>query len=293
MPEPLFMGVDGGGTHTSARLRDASGRMLGQARAGPGNARLRDTAFREVMAACRAAMSAAGLAEADFSRTHAGFGLAGTQQPEDRQSVYDWPHPFASLVVDTDAYAGWMGAFGGKDGAILIVGTGAAGLAVINGKRINVGGWGSDIGDEGSGMDIGRTAIRRSLWALEGMGAVTPLVDAVLDRFHRSAPEAVIWAGKATPGDFGAFVPMVFEYAEKRDPFAIALIHEAALQVERLVTRLLDHGAPKVAMIGGVFPRILPWLAPPLQAHLVTPAGDAMEGGILMARQASAAAGKA
>jgi glucosamine kinase len=293
MQEPLFMGVDGGGTHTSARLRDASGRQLGQGGAGPGNARLREIAFREVMAACRAAMSAAGLGEADFARTHAGFGLAGTQQPEDRQSVYDWPHPFASLVVDTDAYAGWMGAFGGRDGAILIVGTGSAGLAVINGKRINAGGWGADIGDEGSGMAIGRAAIRRSVWALEGMAPVTPLVDAILAKFHRSAPEAVVWAGKATPGDFAALAPMVFEYADRRDPFAVAIVQEAALDVERLVTRLLDHGAAQVAMIGGVFPRILPWLAPPLRSHLVMPTGDAMDGAILMARQSVGATEKA
>ena len=83
--------------------------------------------------------------------------------------VYGWPHPFASMVVDTDAYASWLGAFGGRDGAILILGTGAAGLAVVEGRRTNVGGWGAEIADDGSGMAIGRTALRRSLWALEGM----------------------------------------------------------------------------------------------------------------------------
>jgi len=35
----------------------------------------------------------------------------------------------------------------GRDGAILIVGTGSAGLAVVGGRRITVGGWGAEIGD--------------------------------------------------------------------------------------------------------------------------------------------------
>jgi glucosamine kinase len=240
------------------------------------------------MKACRAAFDAARLGEKDLSRTYAGFGLAGTQQEEDRQSVLDWPHPFASLSVDTDAYAGWMGAFGGRDGAILIVGTGSAGLAVIEGRRINVGGWGADVADEGSGMAIGRMAIRKSLWALEGMAPMTPLAEEVLSHFDHNPQKAVIWAGTATPGDFARFAPIVFAHAERRDPFAMALLHEAALDVERLVTRLLDHGAPSVAMIGGVFPKILPWLAPSLRPYLIEPEGDAIEGALLMARQAYA-----
>jgi glucosamine kinase len=289
MTDPLFIGVDGGGTRCGARLRDAEGRLLGEGSAGPGNARLGDASFAEVLKACRMAVEVAGLGESDLRRIHAGFGLAGTQQPEDRQSVLDRPHPFASLAVDTDAYAGWLGAFTGRDGAILIVGTGSAGLAVIGGRRINAGGWGADVGDEGSGMAIGRAAIRRSIWALEGMGELTPLAEAVLARFDRKPPKAVIWAGKATPGDFASFAPMVFEFAQGRDPLAIALVQEAAGEVARHVTRLLDVGAPSVAMIGGVFPQILPWLPPPLRAHLVTPEGDAMDGAILMAHLALAA----
>ena len=159
MAEDLFIGVDGGGSRCRARLRDASGALLGEGAGGPGNARLGEAAFNGVMAACLQALEVAGLGEADLGRVHAGLGLAGTQQAEDLQSVYGWPHPFASLVVDTDAYVSWLGAFGGRDGAILILGTGAAGLAVVDGRRTTVGGWGADIADDGSGMAIGRTAL--------------------------------------------------------------------------------------------------------------------------------------
>ncbi len=285
MAEELFIGVDGGGSRSRARLRDASGRLLGEGAAGAGNARLRDAAFTEVMKACREAVAAAGLGEADLGRIHAGFGLAGTQQDADLQSVFAWPHPFASLVADTDAYAAWLGATGGRDGAILILGTGSAGTAVVKGKRLNVGGWGADIADEGSGMAIGRTAIRRSLWALEGMAPLTPLADDVLAAFDRNPQNAVIWAGSATPGDYASFAPRVFDYAEKRDALAVPILLDAAADAARLINRLLDLGAPTIAMIGGVFPRLLPWLPPVLRPYLVEPDADAADGAILMAQR--------
>ncbi len=288
MREPLFMGVDGGATRTRARLRDAQGRKLGEGAAGASNARLKEPAFAEVLKACRAAAAEAGLDEGDLSRVHAGLGLAGTQQAWDHDFILAQPHPFASVVVDTDAYAAYLGACGGRDGAILIVGTGFAGLAVINGERINVGGWGDDIADEGSGMMIGRNAIRRSLWALEGMAPMTPLAEEILAKFDNDAATAVEWAARAKPGDYGSFSPAVFDHAARRDPLAIAIIEEAARDVTRAIIRLLEVGAPSVAMIGGVFPEILPWLAPPFRAVCVEPESDAADGAILMAKRAFA-----
>ncbi|HMN86633.1 MAG TPA: BadF/BadG/BcrA/BcrD ATPase family protein [Bauldia sp.] len=286
MSDPLFIGVDGGATKARARIRDAAGAVLGEGTAGAANARLKEPAFAEVMKACRAAAVAAGLGESDLGRLHAGFGLAGTQQAADRDFILSQPHPFASVTLDTDAYAAYMGAHGGRDGAILIVGTGTCGLASIGGTVTTVAGWGADIADEGSGMDIGRTAIRRSLWALEGMAPMTPLAREVLARFDSDPGAIVDWAGRARPADYGTFAPMVFAHAEARDALATGILSDAAKDVTRLVSRLLELGAPTVAMIGGIFPRIFPWLAPPVRAVCVEPLGDAADGAILMARRA-------
>jgi glucosamine kinase len=282
----LFIGVDGGGSKTRARLRDEAGNLLGEAVAGAGNARLGDAAFVEILKACRGAVAAAGLGEADLERIHAGFGLAGTQQDPDRQSVLDRPNPFASLVVDTDAYASYLGAFRGEDGAILILGTGAGGLAMVKGRRLNVVGWGADIADDGSGMAIGRLAIRRSLWALEGMAPLTPLADEILDEFNRKAADAVMWAGTAIPGDYARFAPRVFDHAAKGDALAIWVLHDCAADAAMIIRRLLELGAPKVAMIGGVFPPLFQWLPDDVKPHLIEPQGDAMDGAILMAERA-------
>jgi glucosamine kinase len=286
MARRLFLGVDAGGTSSRARIRDEGGKLLGEGTAGPGNARLGDLAYGEILKAARQALAAAGLKEADFAEMHAGFGLAGVQQDEDRDQIRNRPYPFASLIIDTDAYTAYLGAFRGQDGAILILGTGSGGLAVVKGKRLNVGGWGNDIADEGSGMMIGRQAIRKSLWALEGMAPLTPMANSILDDFDRNPPRIVMWAGKAIPGDYAKYAPRVFDYAEKGDELAIIVVKEAADGATMLIRRLLELGAPTVAMIGGVFPKLYPCLAPEIQARLVRPAGDPIDGAILMAERA-------
>lgn len=281
----IFLGVDGGGTHTRARIRNDAGALLGEGHAGPGNARLGDGAYREIMSACRQAIAAAGLDEAAVGSLHAGFGLAGTQQDPDRQFILDRDWPFASLIVDTDAYTSYLGAFAGADGAILILGTGSGGLASVGGSRLNVGGWGADIADEGSGMAIGRLAIRKSLWAHEGMAPLTPLAKRIMAEFDDSPPNAVLWAGNAIPGDYARFAPWVFEAAEAGDILAVDVIRAAASDAAMLIRRLLELGAPQVAMIGSVFPPLLKWLPGDITPKLIRPAADALDGAILMARR--------
>jgi glucosamine kinase len=286
--EPLFLGVDGGGTHCRAVLVDSAGRVLGTGAGGPANIRLREAALAEIMKACGQAFASAGLGEGDRARTHAGFGLAGAAQEIDRSWLLAQPHAFSSLTVDNDAYAAWFGAFGGADGAILIVGTGSCGLAVIGGRRINVGGWGADIGDDGSGMAIGRMAIRRALWAMEGMAPMTPLAEEVL-AFFKGNPESVVqWARDAEPADYGRFAPSVFAHAERGDGLAVPIVETTAVDISRLVSRLVEVGADKVAMIGGIWPGIMRWLPATIRSHLIEPAGDGAHGGVLMARRASA-----
>ncbi len=291
MAERLFIGVDGGGSRTRARLRDEGGALLGEGEAGPGNARLGDAGYEEVMKACHAAVAAAGLGADDLGRIHAGFGLAGTQQECDRQAVLDRPHPFASVIVDTDCYAAYLGAFRGGDGAVLILGTGSCGLAVVAGRRTSVGGWGAEISDEGSGAAIGRLAVRRSLWALEGMAPRTPLADDILAVFDRDPANAVAWAGEATPGDFAEFAPQVFDHAEDGDELAVGIIDDTARDATMLIDRLIALGAPSIAMVGGVFPRLHEWLPQRVQPVLAEPAGSPVDGAILMAVRALAGIG--
>ena len=56
-------------------------------------------------------------------------------------------HPFRNATITTDARAACVGAHRGRDGGIIIVGTGSIGWADVDGRQYRVGGWGlPDIG---------------------------------------------------------------------------------------------------------------------------------------------------
>lgn len=285
MSEPLFLGIDGGGTKCRARLRDAKGNLLGEGTGGPSNIRLDpDLVWTSIISACREALAQAGLQESHLSAAHAGMGAAGAGQASAVERLLSRPHPFASFAIDTDAHTAWLGAFNGGDGAILIVGTGSCGYGGANGRCHYVGGWGYEISDEGSGSTIGREVLRRSVWAHDGRIPSTPLSETVLRDFNNSLEEMVDWVGKARPGDYATYAPLVLEHANRRDPLGMAIIEDAAAGVARIATRLLELGAPAICLFGGLAEPLKPWLPPPVQAIIVPPEADALDGAILLAR---------
>src|SRR5207302_1856350 len=206
----------------------------------------------------------------------------------DRAAVLARPHPFASLAVDTDAYAAFLGAFGGEDGAILILGTGSCGLVELDGHRTTVGGWGAELADDASGFAIGRAAIRRAMLALDGLAPPTALTDEILAVFNRNPENAVAWATKAVPSDYAKFAPIVFAAAQRADTVATAMVDQAARDATMYIDRLHALGAPAIAMIGGIFPRLDPRLPRRVRPLLVPPQADAMDGAILLAKRALA-----
>ena len=74
----MYLGVDGGGTSCRVRIQDENGRVLGEADSGPATTRIGvEKAWRSIMDASEAAAAQARLRQEDFSRMHAGIGLAG------------------------------------------------------------------------------------------------------------------------------------------------------------------------------------------------------------------------
>ena len=288
MTKPLFLGIDGGGTKCRVRLRDADGKLLGEGSGGPSNIRLDpDLVWNSILTACREALGQAGLQESDLRTIHAGMGAAGAGQASAVERLLSRPHPFASFAIDTDAHTAWLGAFNGGDGAILILGTGSCGYGGTGGQCRYVGGWGFEISDEGSGAALGRELLRRCVWAHDGRIPSTPLSDALLTEFNNDLEVLVDWVGNAHPGDYARYAPLVFDYANRCDPLGIALVEHAAAGATRIATRLLELGAPNLCLFGGLAEPLRPWMPPPVQQIIVPPAADALDGAILLGRNAA------
>ncbi len=263
------------------------GNLLGEGCSGPANIHLDlDLAKESVRAASRAAIRAAGLEERILHRAHAGLGLAGAGLKSACELLHAGLSSFASSVVATDAYIAWLGAHQGGNGGIVILGTGSCGLAIVDGRRIDVGGWGAEISDEAGGQRMGREALRRTLWTFDGRAERTKLSELILDRYRCDPAKIVSFAASATPARYAELAPLVFEYASRNDPLAVELVQEAAEASVRIIDRLIAGGASAISLIGGLAEPLTPWLPSRLRSFLSTPQSDPLDGAILMARQA-------
>ena len=286
MNDPLFLGIDGGATKCRARIVDSGGRTLGEGHAGTANPRYGlQAAFDEILAATGEAIAAAGLPDSAIATLHAGLGLAGTGQRRDREAVLAHRHPFATVSLETDAHVACLGAYAGGDGAILILGTGSCGWAIVGGKPHRVGGLGFPIADQGSGAWLGLSTIRRALLSHDGVEPETPLSRAVMARFDDDTDAAVAWQSDAQPKDYAALAPLVFKHAASGDPLAKELLQSTADDAAQLANALLTAGAKRISLMGGLAPHIRTWLPAPIQETIVEPEGDALDGAIFLARQ--------
>jgi glucosamine kinase len=281
-----FIGIDGGASTCRARLRDGNGNLLGEGCGGPANIHLDlDLAKESIRAASKAALRAAGVEERLLHHTHAGLGLAGAGLKSACEQLRAGLSSFASTVVSTDAYTAWLGAHRGANGGIVILGTGSCGLAVIDGKQIQVGGYGAEISDEAGGQRMGREALRRSLWRFDGRAEQTKFSALILDRFRHDPSKIVSFAAKATPAQYAEFAPLILEYASHRDPLAIELVEEAADAAAGIIDGLIATGTSAISLIGGLAEPLRPWLPARLRGFLKAPQSDPLDGAILMAQQ--------
>lgn len=284
MPARFFLGIDAGGSHCRARLVDGAGRVLGTGATGPANMRIGIDAFRTVLdVAIAQALAEAALPPAALDDTSAGMGIAGISRPGAMEALREAAWPFANVTFVSDAVIANLGAHRGRDGAILILGTGSIAQLRIGGANFSIGGYGFPISDEGSGAALGLSAVRHALRALDGRSERTALALAVADRFGHAIPQAIAWMDRATPRDYAALAPLVMDHAEAGDAIARSIVEDAAGHVERFIETIFERGAPGCALMGGLSPRLRPWLRARTVARLSEPDGDALDGALLLA----------
>jgi len=170
-----ILAVEGGGTKTRAWLAvgdPAAPRVLASRDGGPSNAQTNDPM---VVARLVRELLDQLLADAGLSRDRISvlsMGMAGVSSDQDRLKLLsalatcEMGEP---VTLTSDVRAVLMGASQGDDAIVLIAGTGSIAWGVSRtGKEARSGGWGSGVGDEGSGHAIGREALKRISWMLDG-----------------------------------------------------------------------------------------------------------------------------
>jgi N-acetylglucosamine kinase-like BadF-type ATPase len=271
MSGDLLLGVDGGAA-TQAVLADLGGRLLGRGR-GPESNHHRvglEKAHEAIVTAIEGAfLSAFGpraRAEAGRQRVAAAcFGLAGVDGPADEERHAAWARDrgFAArlrIVNDTELIL----AAGAPDGwgIALVSGTGSNCLArAADGRTVRVGGWGPLLGDEGSGYQIGLSALRVAAQAADGRRLVPGFLEKVLVHWSLPGPDALlphVYAAETTHADVAGLAGPVMDLAAAGQPDARRIVDEAAaslaLHVDTAV-RLLHLQKPPLALTGAVLQR--------------------------------------
>jgi len=246
---PLFVGIDGGGTRTTAVATDAEGRVRGRATGEAGLVNVLEPIARagSLAALARAAAEAAG----ETTPVEAFCcGLAGAGRDPERMALQRalLDSGVALRVrVTTDAEAAMADAFGaGGAGILIIAGTGSIAWARdAAGRTARAGGWGYQLGDEGSAWALGMGALHAVVQAHDGRDLATALSAAVLEITAVSAPEGLIaWTAAASKGDVAALAPAVCAAAASGDPIAIAIVQQAAHDLAKHFRALYRRLAP-------------------------------------------------
>jgi N-acetylglucosamine kinase-like BadF-type ATPase len=171
----FVLGLDGGGTKTDCVLMDEAGAVLARSQAGPSNP-LRigfGAAIGAIREAARQAFAQAALPE---SVTAAAIcaGLAGAGPPESAEKIRallgaEFPKSKVRVCTDLDLA---LAAAGDGPAIVLLAGTGSFAVGRNSaGETARAGGYGSQIGDEGSAYDIGRRAVLMAMHENDRTGA--------------------------------------------------------------------------------------------------------------------------
>ena len=279
-----YVGIDGGGTSCRARIRDEQGNFIGEAKSGSANIMLgAEIAMESILNSITQAAQQGGLSEKQFAQMHVGLALAGAEHKSSWQKFMALSHPFASIVLNTDAYGACVGAHNGDDGAIMIAGTGSCGIYLQGSEQHVVGGREFPISDQGGGAVMGLRLIQQVLLAEDGIGEKTPLAEHVMAHFDNDVDQIVAWSKTALPRDYGQFSPAIFKHAEQGDSLAITMLKQTAADVEMFLVALNRKGATRICLMGSIGERIKAWLSPPVQSWVVTPQFDAIEGALMFA----------
>lgn len=178
---------------------------------------------------------------------------------------------YRQLVVEGDAPAAFRGALPQGDGVVALTGTGSFVHGQWRGRTATVGGWGTLLGDEGSGYWIAVEGLRAVVRASDGLGPPTLLTHLFRKTLLYATEReliGLIYRQGLSRERVASLATLVSEAAHSGDPVAREIFsraaRELAKQVVAVISRLQvasDEFIP-VAVTGGVCAAGAPLLEP-------------------------------
>lgn len=260
----IFLGVDGGQSHTEAVISDEKGNFLGRGFGGAldhgnlseGRERLKNAINDSVNQALKNAEFPK-IENVKFASAH--FGLTGGA--EYKEEIVKEIINAEKLVVGHDALTALFGATGGKKGIVVIAGTGSMIFGINeNGKTARAGGLGFMFSDEGSGFWLAAETIKLAIKEQDRVIAGEGLEKLVTNFFDvREIRELTndFYNGKIGRDRIAKFAERIFVEAENGNEILENLINRGAeCLVENVVgaaQQLEFENRFSVSAVGGMF----------------------------------------
>ena len=243
-----LLGIEGGGTRTSALLVEGTDTVLASFAVGPGNLQLLNG---EELSALLASIRD----QLPCKPDRIGIGMAGVRSAADRERLRravatTWPNT-PSTVGDDLILALEAGEWPADCAAqvLQLSGTGSCCLGRHRaGQTVKIGGRGHIIGDRGSACDIAVHALRSTV-TISDIDADWPRLGADMVSFlQMNDPESLIeWSMTASKAEIASLAQVVFEAASSRqDEIAVAILRRASDRLSKDAV----HCAARVAKPG-------------------------------------------
>ncbi len=235
----VVIGLDGGGTGTAVIVEDLSTMKTLTYQLGPTNRHsVGDDQVIETFSGLFDQLQECGITKKDI--TSICFGGAGVDTKDDEKiitRIFRELEYENHLQVVNDSMTALVGANEGRNGAIIISGTGSIALGIgTDGEPIRVGGWGHLIDDTGSAYSIARDGIKLVLEGFDGRGKPTKIWNGMKTILGLETQEELlnfVYHPDRQKQDIAALAPIVTDLAGM-DSVADTII-------ENTVNDLYDH----------------------------------------------------
>lgn len=235
MAELLFLGIEGGATHSVAILADGKEQLVERVEGEPANLKL--------LSDGQLASFLSALAKRWPTPSAIGIGLAGLRSDADRFRVLQvagkvWPGIPCRACADLQtAMAAATTPLPAKaKGSVLVLsGTGSCCYGERpDGMAVKVGGWGHLLGDKGSAYEIGLRALKAIVYYADRDAVWPTLGRRLLQSLRLNSPEELIgWAHRADKREMAELAVEVFAAWKRRDKIASDILAGAASSLAR------------------------------------------------------------
>lgn len=262
-----LLGIDGGGTKTEFLLTDLDGNEIKRTILGPSNPM--NIGFENAKnILCDGINEVSPGIPKNLISVFAG--IAGVTDPESNKKIQELFESleFGKSGISSDIDSALEVALKGKNGIMIIIGTGIAAFTQKGNERHRISGWGYLIDKGGSGFHLGSAAFESAFSFIDGRGGSEKMLRLIEERLEYPLVDSIGEIYSKGNSFIASFSPVVFTAYRDGDIFAEEILKRNTKEIAEIIAagrKFAPDG--KVVFCGGLG-KEKEILTPFINAHL-------------------------